>query len=788
MFRPSFRVPHLLIALFCFLLTGLHTADAQDHVSGRLLVSPRLSADAGKVQGLLRLHGAVLRRQLPALNVNVIDVPEASSDAVIQSLRASGLFQYVERDYYAHTAGTVTPNDPDYASQWHLPQIQAPAAWAITTGSSSVTVAVVDSGVDGTHPDLAAKIVPGWNYVNNNATTSDDLGHGTAVAGTLAAISNNGIGVAGVTWGSPIMPLVVVDSTDYASYSNIAAAIQYAADQGVRIINVSLGGSSSSSTLQYAVNYAWAKGSIVFASAMNNSTNTPYYPAACTNAVAVSATDQNNTLASFSDYGNWITLAAPGNNILTTNEGGGYGYWYGTSFSSPIAAGVAALILSVNPTLSASAVVNMLEQTATDLGTPGYDTSFGWGLVNAANAVAAAARTLAPVTVKITPPTATLSAGQTVQFAATVTGTGSAVAWSLSPASGAISNGLYTAPASIGAAQTVTVTATVAGVSASATVTLTPPAPAPIPSFTPLRINSGGPAYTDTQGNTWSADADYISGYTWSVTNAIGNTPSPLLYDTCRYGPAFSYAFSVPNGTYTVTLKFAEVSHNAAGKRIFNVALDGSPVLTNFDIFAQAGGEFVALDESFPVTVTNGQINVAFTAGSADWPMVNGIQIVSGIGTANTAANTAATLRVNAGGAAVVDSLGQTWSADNSYTAGYTWSVTNPIGNTTAPLLYDTCRYGPAFNYIFSVPDGTYTVTLKFAEVSHNAAGERIFNVAINGSPVLANFDIFAQAGGEFVALDESFPVTVTNGQIDIGFTTGSADWPMVNGIQIASN
>jgi subtilisin family serine protease len=223
--------------------------------------------------------------------------------------------------------------------------------------------------------------------VKGNADTSDVLGHGTAVAGTLAAATNNGIGVAGVSWATLVMPLVAVDQSDFAAYSDMAAAIQYAADHGVRIINLSLGGATRSTTLQNAVDYAWSKGALVFAAAMNNSVATPYYPAACTHAVAVSATDANDHLASFSNFGNWITLAAPGTDILTTMNGGGYGFWNGTSFSSPIAAGVAALVLALKPSLTNQELLSVLKQSADDIGGAGFDGYFGWGRVNAARAV-----------------------------------------------------------------------------------------------------------------------------------------------------------------------------------------------------------------------------------------------------------------------------------------------------------------------------------------------------------------------------------------------------------------
>ncbi len=216
---------------------------------------------------------------------------------------------------------------------------------------------------------------------------------------------------------------MVLDSSNYATYSDIASAIEYAADHGARIISISIGGSSASSTLQSAVDYAWNKGSVVFAAAMNNSSSTPYYPAACNNVVAISATEPNDTFASFSNYGSWIDLSAPGDLILTTTLGGGYGSWWGTSLATPIAAAVGALALSANPSLTNSGLVSLLKSNSDDLGTPGYDQYFGWGRVNAYKAVLAAKNTQVPTA---TPPTVSISSpssGQIVTGAVSVQGT-----------------------------------------------------------------------------------------------------------------------------------------------------------------------------------------------------------------------------------------------------------------------------------------------------------------------------------------------------------------------------
>ena len=219
------------------LVVGVLSAADAEQVPGRFLVGVRDAATASRT---LAVHNAKVRRDFRGLSAIAIEVPPQSAGAALESLRQSGSFDYVEPDYYAHTA--ADPNDPSYGSQWHLRRIGGPLAWSLSTGSDSVVVAIVDSGVYPHHPDLASKLVPGWNFVKDNADTADVLGHGTAVAGTVAAQTNNGLGVAGVTWAGRIMPLVAVDAQDYAAYSDIAAAIQYAADHGVRVINVSIGG------------------------------------------------------------------------------------------------------------------------------------------------------------------------------------------------------------------------------------------------------------------------------------------------------------------------------------------------------------------------------------------------------------------------------------------------------------------------------------------------------------------------------------------------------------------
>lgn len=419
-----FKVTFLVSFSIFLPISQLYAAPQAKFVADELLVQFVAGVPQEKATEVLKGHGLKEADEISPIRVKRIKVTPQSMANIKKALAKNPHVKFVENNFTAE--GGSVPNDPTYVSQWHLPKISAPQGWDISTGSATTDIAIIDSGIDPTHPDLASKLIPGYNFLNGTTDTHDVLGHGTAVAGTAAAISNNGKGVAGVAWQSSIMPLVVLDATDYASYSNIANAIIYAADHGVRIINVSIGGASASSTLQNAVNYAWNKGALVFASAMNNGTTTPYYPAACTNAIAVAATDSADNRSSFSNYGTWITIAAPGSYIYTTNNGGGYGAWNGTSFSSPIAAGLAALILSVNPMLTNQQVKDIIIQNVDDLGTAGFDQNFGYGRINVAKSLQAAQAYVMPS--DTIPPTVAIASpanGTTLKGAVTVNVTAS---------------------------------------------------------------------------------------------------------------------------------------------------------------------------------------------------------------------------------------------------------------------------------------------------------------------------------------------------------------------------
>lgn len=250
-------------------------------------------------------------------------------------------------------APTFAANDALYSQQWALAKISwnkldSTSAGFNDPGANKKKVAVVDTGVNYNHPDLVGRIdtANDIDYVNGDSDAMDDDGHGTHVAGIVAAATNNSVGVAGVGFNDlQVLPIKVLDNQGYGYYSDIAQGITYAADLGIPVINLSLGGPYPSQALADAVNYAWQRGSLVIVAAGNSGNISPFYPAYYSNAMAVGASDQNDKKASFSTYGSWIDIVAPGVNILSTT---GYAYesWSGTSMAAPHVAALAGLIMA----------------------------------------------------------------------------------------------------------------------------------------------------------------------------------------------------------------------------------------------------------------------------------------------------------------------------------------------------------------------------------------------------------------------------------------------------------
>ena len=404
-----------LVALLCLMLLWPAAAHGDSivvtYAPGVLLVgvSGAARSDAAR-SDLLRRAGATSAQTLftdRTVVVLRVQLPDGADVlAAAARLRAVGAI-FAEPDYLARAA-----DDPLFSAQWGLSQIDAPAAWSVVTNTASTIIAVIDSGIDVTHPDLASQLwtnpgeipangvdddgngyvddVHGWNFIAGTNDVDDDSGHGTQVAG-IAAAAENGVGVIGVCPGCRLMIVKVMRPNGTANYSDIAAGVAYARANGAQVINLSLGGYSDSSTLRAAVAAA-ARDAVIVAAAGNDAESQPFYPAALPAVLSVAATQRNDIKAEFSNYGEWVQTAAPGEDIVTTALGGGWVSVRGTSSSASFVAGVAALIHAQHPGWTPALARAHLLQTARSLVTadPIYGSQLGYGMPNAGAAVQAA--------------------------------------------------------------------------------------------------------------------------------------------------------------------------------------------------------------------------------------------------------------------------------------------------------------------------------------------------------------------------------------------------------------
>ncbi len=364
---------------------------------GRILVKFRPGAAAGERAEVHRALGGRVLEEIAAIGVEVVSVPAGAELALVAAYARNPLVEYAELDHVAYAVGE--PNDPYFDRQWGLSNgndadIDAPEAWDLTRGSDSVLIAILDTGIDQDHEDLAGKLAGSKNFTRSR--TVDDLyGHGTHVAGIAAAATDNGKGVAGVGYDSRLLNVKVLDDTGSGYYSWIAKGITWAADNGGKVINMSLGGSAQSRMLEEAVNYAWGKGVVLVAAAGNGGSSDPLYPAYYENCIAVAATDSNDQKASWSSYGAWVDVAAPGVSIFSTVPNHTstlfgrvkppYAYASGTSMATPHVAGVAALVWAQYPNYTNGEVRTQIEATADKIA--GTGTYWRYGRVNACRAV-----------------------------------------------------------------------------------------------------------------------------------------------------------------------------------------------------------------------------------------------------------------------------------------------------------------------------------------------------------------------------------------------------------------
>jgi subtilisin family serine protease len=364
---------------------------------------------------IAQMSGQIIRR-FDALSTVLVQLPEnwasarsgvdalsiANQNANVVSVEfdgtVSGFPTEMEQVNGQHTYNSTIPtapitvNDADYNNpqrQVYAPSmIELPWAWNYTMGSNGIKVAVVDSGVLATHPEFAGRVLPGYDFVNNDTDATDDFGHGTHVAGIIAAGANNEIGMVGVCPNCSIIPVKVLNESNQGTWSAVAAGILFAVDAGANVINLSLGGSTDSQVVADAVHYATVHNVLVVAAAGNVRSNEPFYPAALDEVVGVAATRNDDTIWSLSNYGYFVEVSAPGYAVYSTynnlgNTYSGYNYMSGTSMAAPHVSGLAGLLFSQNPNLTIAQVRSLLQLTSVDLGDPGRDDHFGYGRIDA---------------------------------------------------------------------------------------------------------------------------------------------------------------------------------------------------------------------------------------------------------------------------------------------------------------------------------------------------------------------------------------------------------------------
>ena len=400
------------------------------HAAGELLLQWRGATKAPPspegLDTLLASLQATVAETFPALGMVRLQLPETQLAAALTRLQADPRVAWAEPNYLLQL--DFTPNDPYYATHQdnYLPNMEMEAAWDLSRGDPALVVAIIDTGVDFAHSDLAGSVwinagevpangldddangyvddVQGWDFFGEDNLPQDVHGHGTHVTGIAAARTDNGLGIAGMAGAVTVMPLNIFSPQGFGTYADLIAAIIYATGNGAQVINMSLGAVSYSRGEEAAVDYAWQHGVLLVAAAGNNSNDAMHYPAAHDHVLAVSSLTASDQRSSFSSYGDFVDLAAPGSSIMSTYRSNGYGLMSGTSMASPHVAGLAALIRSRNPTLTNVEVRQILESAADDLGDAGWDPYFGHGRINGRRALEATPLPTPPLPTPLPPP------------------------------------------------------------------------------------------------------------------------------------------------------------------------------------------------------------------------------------------------------------------------------------------------------------------------------------------------------------------------------------------------
>ncbi len=403
---PVFLILGFFFATNDVFLQYAEAASAPDEI----IVKYKPAVSETTKQRLRQTHGTPLKHRIEKIRAEVVRVPDRKIEDRIQRYKKDPNIEYAEPNYQA-TAFAIS-NDVSLSQQWGLFKINAANAtsqsvWDVTTGNTNIKIAILDTGIEESHSDLSGKVVGSANFTSS-PTVIDQDGHGTHVAGIAAAATNNNNGIAGTGYNASLLNAKVLDDTGSGYYSWIANGIIWAADNGANVINLSLGGPSSSFALQDAVNYAWSKGVVITAAAGNNNSSSPSYPAYYQNSIAVAATDSNDSKASFSNYGSWVDVASPGVAIYSTVNGNSYATWSGTSMATPFTAGLAALVWAKGTCTTNVCVREYIEKTADPI--DGTGPNWKWGRINAYKAVSTVLPTPTPTPTPTPLPLMTVSA------------------------------------------------------------------------------------------------------------------------------------------------------------------------------------------------------------------------------------------------------------------------------------------------------------------------------------------------------------------------------------------
>ena len=384
------------LVLLTAIMGGTQPVSAQDTQTESYLVQFQPGASQAARAAWLDETGAELVSWMPQIGVAEVRFAHGASLAAASGAAGSdgGPITFMEPDVFV--SGDAAVSDPAYLDPTqgygqHL--LDVSSAWNVTKGVSDTIIAIVDSGINLNHPEFAGRLVPGYDFINNDGDPTDDHGHGTHVAG-IAAAGINGFGTVGVCPECKVMPVKVLNQRNGGTWGTVSKGILFAVDNGADVINLSLGATITSTTLISSVQYALANGVVIVAAAGNMASSNPFYPAAVPGVIGVSGTDSQDQYWQVSDYGDYIDVAAPAVNIYSSYHDlantSGYAYMSGTSMASPFVSGLVGLILSRRPNLTVDEVTALLEKTAKDLGDPGRDPLYGFGRVDAHQALVAA--------------------------------------------------------------------------------------------------------------------------------------------------------------------------------------------------------------------------------------------------------------------------------------------------------------------------------------------------------------------------------------------------------------